>query len=213
MKRFSSNITGLSPVTKKTSPTKVNQEKAKVGAKQEQPWIFQGVKKTYKQQQNTKNNNYKQQLITNKIYSSAVSSMGPPLSLPKGERKREQESVAETSVATDSIKLYVDDRQCRSMTSKIVNAPARNNRGIDKENKGPTATVTGSLFQTPVTLAAANLGSCDKNPCMAYTTMDTGAIFGKKRQLKEVRSEWRRRKKRSGGIRPTAGKHQKKLKN
>jgi hypothetical protein len=45
MKRFSSNITGLSPVTKKTSSTKVNQEKATEGAKQEQPWIFQGVKK------------------------------------------------------------------------------------------------------------------------------------------------------------------------
>jgi hypothetical protein len=53
MKKFSSNITGLSPVTKKTSPTKVNQEKAKEGATQEQPWIVQGVKKTYKQQQNT----------------------------------------------------------------------------------------------------------------------------------------------------------------
>jgi hypothetical protein len=60
MKRFSSNITGLSPVRKKTSPTKVNQEKAKEGAKKEQPWIVQGVKKTYKQQQNTK----KQQLQT-----------------------------------------------------------------------------------------------------------------------------------------------------
>jgi hypothetical protein len=53
MKICSSNITGLSPVTKKTSPTKVNQEKAKEGVKQEQPWIVQGVKKTYKQQ-NTK---------------------------------------------------------------------------------------------------------------------------------------------------------------
>jgi hypothetical protein len=111
MKRFSSNITGISPVTKKTSPTKVNQEKAKEGARQEQPCIFQGVKRTYKQQQNTKNSNYKQQLITNKTYSSAVSSVGPPLSLAKGERKREQESVGETAAATDSIKLSVDDRQ------------------------------------------------------------------------------------------------------
>jgi hypothetical protein len=83
MKRFSSNITGLSPVTKKTSPTKVYQEKAKEGAKQDQPWIVQGVKKTYKQQQNTKNSNYKQQLITNKIYSSTVSSVGPPSLFPK----------------------------------------------------------------------------------------------------------------------------------
>jgi hypothetical protein len=37
MERFSSNITDLSPVTKKASPTKVNQEKAKEVAKQEQP--------------------------------------------------------------------------------------------------------------------------------------------------------------------------------
>jgi hypothetical protein len=39
MKRFSSNITGLSPVMKKISPTKTSQEKVKEGAKQEQPWI------------------------------------------------------------------------------------------------------------------------------------------------------------------------------
>jgi hypothetical protein len=106
--------------------------------------------------------------------------VGLPLSLPKGERKREQESVAETAAADNIIKLSVDDRQRRSTTSMIINAPACNNRGIDEENIGSTATVTGSLFQKPVTLAAANLGSCDKNPGMADTTMDTGAIFGKK---------------------------------
>jgi hypothetical protein len=54
MKRFPSNITCISPVMKKTSPTKVNQEKAKEGAKQEQPWIVKGAKKNYKQQQNIK---------------------------------------------------------------------------------------------------------------------------------------------------------------
>jgi hypothetical protein len=32
----------------------------------------------------------------------------------------------------------------------------------------------------PVTVASANLGACDKNPGMADTTMDKGAIFGKK---------------------------------
>jgi hypothetical protein len=78
MKRFSSNITGQSPVMKKTSPTKISQEKVKEGAKQEQPWIVQGAKKNYKQQQNTKNNNFKQQLMTNMTYSSTVSSVGPP---------------------------------------------------------------------------------------------------------------------------------------
>jgi hypothetical protein len=36
MKRFSSNITGLSPVMKKKSRTRTSQEKAKEGAKQEQ---------------------------------------------------------------------------------------------------------------------------------------------------------------------------------
>jgi hypothetical protein len=51
MKRFSSNITGLSPVMKKTSPTKISQEKVKEGAKQEQPRIVQGADKNYKQQQ------------------------------------------------------------------------------------------------------------------------------------------------------------------
>jgi hypothetical protein len=67
-------------------------------------------------------------------YSSAVSSVAPPLYPLKGERKREQESVAETAAATDSIKLSVD-RQRRSTTSIIVNAPARNNRGINEEVK------------------------------------------------------------------------------
>jgi hypothetical protein len=105
MKRFSSNITCLSPVMKKTSPTKLNQEKVKEGAKQEQPWIVQGVKKNYKQQQNTKNSKYKQQLLTNKTYSSAVSSMRHPLYLPKGERERDQEPVAATAAATANIKL------------------------------------------------------------------------------------------------------------
>jgi hypothetical protein len=54
MKRSSSNITGLSPVMKKTSQTKISQEKVKEGAKQEQSWIIEGAKKYYKQQQNTK---------------------------------------------------------------------------------------------------------------------------------------------------------------
>jgi hypothetical protein len=122
MKRFSSNITGLSPVMKKTSPTKISQEKVKEGAKQEQPWIVQGAKKNYKEQQNTKNSNFKQQLMTNMIYSSAVSSMGPPLSLPKGERNIDPESVAATAAATTNIKLSVDDRRRRSTISTIDNS-------------------------------------------------------------------------------------------
>jgi hypothetical protein len=184
MNRFSSNITGLSPVTKKTSPTKVNQEKAKEGAKQEQPGLSRESRKS------TNNKKTQKTAITNNNLSQTKHTppqsppWDPPPSLPKGERKREKESV--TAAATDSIKLSVDDCQRRSTTSTIINAPARTNTGIDKENKGSTATITGSLFQKLVTLAAANLGSCDKNPGMADTTgmadtrMDTGAIFGGK---------------------------------
>jgi hypothetical protein len=115
-----------------------------------------------------------------KTYSSAVSSVGPPLYLPKGEHQPNPESVAAITANTANIKLSVDDRRRRSTTSTIVNAPARNNRGIDKESQSPTTTVTGSLLHKPVTLAAADLGSCDKNPGEADTTMDTGSIFGKK---------------------------------
>jgi hypothetical protein len=211
MKRFSYNTTGLSPVLKKPHPTTKGQENRKSGAKQEQPWIVQVSRKNYNNNKKptANSNTYKQQLISI-TYSSAFSSVGPPLSLLKGECKRDQESVAETAAATDSINLS-DDRQRRSTTSTIVNAPARNNRGIDKENQGLTATVTGSLFQKMVTVAAANLGSCDKNPGMADTTMDKGAIFKKRRQLKEVRSEGRRRKKRSGRHQAGRGETFKKL--
>jgi hypothetical protein len=110
------NTTGLSPVLKKPHPTTKGQGKTKSGAKKEQPWIVQGSIKNYKQQQKptANSNNYKQQL-NSMTYSSAVSSVGPPLSLLKGERKREQESVAEPAAPADSIKLYVD-RQCCSTT-------------------------------------------------------------------------------------------------
>jgi hypothetical protein len=46
MKIFSYNTTGLSPVLKKPHPTTKGQEKTKAGAKQEQPWIVKGLKKT-----------------------------------------------------------------------------------------------------------------------------------------------------------------------
>jgi hypothetical protein len=142
MKRFSYNTTGLSPVFTKPRPNHERAGGRKTGSKQEQPWIVQGSRKNYKQQQKptANSNNCKQQLIS-MTYSSSVSSVGSPLSLLKGERKREQESVAEIAAATDSIKLSVD-RQRRSKTSTIANAPARNNRGIDEENQGLTATET-----------------------------------------------------------------------
>jgi hypothetical protein len=115
-----------------------------------------------------------------KTYSSTVSSVAPPHSLPKGERHPDPESVAATTADTTTINLSVDDHQRCLTTSTIVNAPARNNRGISKESQSPTTTVTGSLLKKPVTLLAANLGSCDNNPGKTDTTMDTGTIFKKK---------------------------------
>jgi hypothetical protein len=44
---------------------------------------------------------------------------------------------------------------------------------------GTTATVTGYILQKLVTVAAGNLGSCDKNPGKADTKDETGAIVGK----------------------------------
>jgi hypothetical protein len=100
--------------------------------------------------------------------------------LPKGERQPDPESVASTAADTANINLFANDHRRRSTTLKIDNAPALNNRGIDQEKKGASATVTNSLLQKLVTLAAANLGSCDKNPGKAYTTLDTGAIIRNK---------------------------------
>jgi hypothetical protein len=71
------------------------------------------------------------------------------------------------------------------MTSTIDNGPALNNRGIDQDKAVTTATVTGSLLQKPVILAAANLGSCDKNPDKADTILDTGTIVGNEGGNKE----------------------------
>jgi hypothetical protein len=217
MKIFSSNITGLPPVMKKTSPTEISHEKVKEGTQQEQPWIVQGAKKNYKQQQNTKNNNFKQQLMTNMVYSSAVSSVGPPLYLPKGESQPDPESVAATAAATANMNLSINDRWRYSTTSTIDNAPALNKRGVDEGNKVTTAHVTGSLLQKPVTLAAANLGSCDKNPGKADTTINTGAIVGNEGgsiqswfDLRGYGEKSGRGIDKGGGIRPAAGK---KLKN
>jgi hypothetical protein len=83
MKRFSSNSTGISPVTKKTAPTKVNQQKAKEGSNRSSPGLFRESRKTTNNNKTQKKSNYKQQLITNKTYSSAVSSVGPLSLCPK----------------------------------------------------------------------------------------------------------------------------------
>jgi hypothetical protein len=66
------------------------------------------------------------------------------------------------------------------MTSTIDNAPDHNNRGIDQTKTFTTPTVTGSLLQKPVTVAAGNQVSCDNNPGQAVTTDTTGAIIEKK---------------------------------
>jgi hypothetical protein len=105
------------------------------------------------------------------------------------------------------------------MTTTIDNAPARNNRGIDEGNRAPAVTVNGSLLKKPVTLAAANLGSCEKNPGKAYTTIDMGAIFEKEGGSLKSWFDPRGDEAKSGrgadkgGIRPAAGKHSKNLKN
>jgi hypothetical protein len=80
MKRFSYNTTGLYPVLKKSHPTTKGNDRTKEGTKQEQPWFVQGSKKNKKQleKMTTNSKNYKQRLM--KTYSSAVSSVGPPLS-------------------------------------------------------------------------------------------------------------------------------------
>jgi hypothetical protein len=57
--------------------------------------------------------------------------------------------------------------------------PLAKTGGIDEETRSTTITVTGSLLQKPVTIAAASLGSCDKNPGKVDTAIDTGAIFAK----------------------------------
>jgi hypothetical protein len=83
----------------------------------------------------------------------------------------------------------------------IDDALALNNRGIDQEEK-----------EASVTLAAANLGSCDKNPGKADTTLDTGAIVrnegGNIQSWVDPRGSGAKsgRDVDKGGIRPAAGK-------
>jgi hypothetical protein len=200
---------------KKPHPTTKGQDKTKAGTKQEQPWIVQGSKKNNKQLQKTttNNNNYKQQLM--KTYSSAVSSVGPPLSLSKGDHQPDHESVTATAANIANTNLSVDEHRRRSMTSTIDNSPALNNRGINQDKAVTTATATDSLLQKPLTLAAANLGSCDKNPGKADTILDMGAFVGKKEGNPEswadprgdgAKSGWGVDK---GGIRLAAGKFRK----
>jgi hypothetical protein len=134
--------------------------------------------------------------------------------LPKGDRQPDPESVAATAADTANINLYVDDHRHRLTTLKIVNAPSCNNMGIYKESQPSTTTVTGSLLQKLVTLAAANLGSCDKNIGKADTTMNTDAIFGKKEAAQRGYTRGATEQKAvGGGIMPNAGKHSKNLKN
>jgi hypothetical protein len=70
-----------------------------------------------------------------------------------------------------------------------------------------------------VTLAAANVGSCDKNPGKADTTINTGAIVGNEggsiQSWFDTRGDGAKscRGVDKGGIRPATGKKSKKLKN
>jgi hypothetical protein len=102
--------------------------------------------------------------------------MGPPLSFSKGEHQPNQESVTATAADIANMNLSVDEHRHRSTPSTIDNAPALNNRGIDQDKSVTTANATGPLLHKQVTLAAANLGSCNKNPGKADTIIDTGAM-------------------------------------
>jgi hypothetical protein len=111
--------------------------------------------------------------------------VGPTLSLAKGERHPNQESATATAVDIFHMSSSVNWHRHRSTTSNIDTFPALNNRGIVQEKTGTTATVTGSLLQKPVTVAAGNLGSCDKNPGKADTKDETGAIVENNRGNKK----------------------------
>jgi hypothetical protein len=102
----------------------------------------------------------------------------------------------------------------------IDNTPTLNNRVIDQDKAGTIPTVTSSLLQKPVTLAADNLGSCDKNPGKVDTILilDTGAVVRNEGGNKESWFDPRGDEAKSGrGVdkgdsRPTEGKKSKSLK-
>jgi hypothetical protein len=160
-----------------------------------------------------------------KTYSSSVSSVGPPLSAQRRDKERAGIGSRNRCCYQERAGIGSRNRRCYRQHHTIgrrhrlsLMPPAHNNRGIDKESQSPTTTVTGSLLQKPVTLAAANLGSCDKNPGKAYTTMDTGAIFEKKggsSKWFDLRGNGAKSSRGAdkGGIKPAAGKHSKNLKN
>jgi hypothetical protein len=175
MKIFSCSTTGLSPVLKKPHPIMKGQEKTKAGVALDFTRIQEKLQTT-----TTNNNNYKQQLIT-RIYSSAFSSVGPPLSpFQKGikrERHPDQESSTANATAFIDMGSVIGNR--RLTTSTINNAPDQHGRVVDQAKTCTTNTVTGSLLQKPVTVAASNQGSCDRNTGKAVTTDKMGAIIVK----------------------------------
>jgi hypothetical protein len=63
MKRFSSNITGLYPVTKKTSPTKVNQKKQKKEQNRSSPELSRESRKPTTKKKQLQTTTYHKQNI------------------------------------------------------------------------------------------------------------------------------------------------------
>jgi hypothetical protein len=84
--------------------------------------------------------------------------------------------------------LSVIGHRRRPTTLTIDNAPTLNNRGIDQEKTGTSATVTGSLLQKPITVAAGNLGSCGMNPGKADTKDETAPSSKKTEATRKVGS-------------------------
>jgi hypothetical protein len=95
--------------------------------------------------------------------------------LARLERHPDPESATTTAATIFDMGLSVDVHR-RPIISTIDNAPDHNNRGNYQAKTCETATVTVSLLQKPVTAAAGNQGSCDKNPGKADTTDEMGVI-------------------------------------
>jgi hypothetical protein len=153
--------------------------------------------------------------MTNMTYSSAVSSMGSPLSpFQKGTRRERHFNPESTVVkaAAPSIDMVSVVGNRRPTTLIIDNTPEQNKRGIYKGQTFTTTTVNGSLVQKPVTVAEGNQGSCDKNPVQAVTTDKMDAIVGKNGGPREVSVSQRDDGAKSGqvivkgGRKPAAGK-------
>jgi hypothetical protein len=150
MKIFSSNITGLSPVMKKTSPTKNNPRESKRRNKTGAALYCSGRKEELQ----TTNSNYKQELLTSMAYSYEVSSVGPPL--PPGQKGTRRERhpvqvVVDSKVvgaATTIINMVSVIWNRRPMTSILNNSPGQKKWGITTGQPCTTTNVTNGQINS-----------------------------------------------------------------